>query len=239
MANKQSLLQRYQNVVISGLLLVSGLLIIPANVLAAPYGSGSYDDCKYSQGCDASGGPITTTPPDNQGSIILLNDFSEFFTEDGKTLDMGVADVVHFNLTVDGQLEDYTITIKQVGDNFVILTFAPDSFDVTLTIGQSGQYDVNGDGKKDIKVTLNGISDGKANLSFSAVLGNSTVQPSNDDSATVEKVAVPQKGKSWLWMILSILAIVTAIFIFFILWRRRRKKDEEPGIWQSPTPPAT
>lgn len=235
MANKQSLLQRYRNVVISGLLL-AGLLIVPADLLAAPYGSGSYDGCKYSQGCDASGGPIAT-PPSGQGSIILLNDYREFFTEDGKTLDMGVSETVHFNLTINGQLEAHTITIKQVGENFVILTFAPDSFDVTLNIGQSGQYDVNSDGKNDIKITLNSTGGGRANLSYSAVLDNATIQPSKDEATPVGTTS-SQKNSSWLWLILSILAILAAIFIFFILWWRRRKRKDEPGMWQPPTPTA-
>jgi len=41
--------------------LAAGLLLLPGGVLAAPYGSGEYGACKYSQGCV----PITPQPTGN------------------------------------------------------------------------------------------------------------------------------------------------------------------------------
>lgn len=238
MAFKQTIKHWYQKGVITGLVLATSLLVWPVSVLASTYGSGSYGDCKYSQGCTSTGAPkkaastVPTTPTSDQATTVLLNDFPDFFSDIGKTLDLGQSQIVKFNITVNGQTETYTITVKQVGDGFVILSLAPNSFDVTLVLGQTGQYDVNSDGQNDIIITLNSIADGKANLTFK-VAPHASVPKSTDNTTTTTPAAVSRsKSHAWLWIIISLAILLIALLIFFILWRRRRHDNDDSGqIW--------
>ena len=241
MVIKQTIKLWCQKAVITGLIAVSIPLLFSSSVFASTYGSGSYDSCKYSQGCTATGAPKKTTPTADQSTTILLNDFPEFFEDNGKTLDLSESQIVNVNLDIDGQAVTFSITIKQVGDTFVIMGFAPKVFSATLTIGQSGKYDLNIDGQDDIIITLNYINDGKANLTFKAAL-NSTVSPPATNNSVSEPTPAKLKGSSWLWIILSILAILIVGLIFFILWWRRRRDDNSqwpPDQTVQPGPPAS
>jgi len=234
MAIKQTFRHWYQKTVITSLVLGCAILLLPVGALASPYGSGAYGNCPYGQSCPTSStSPVTTASPSTPttSSQILLNDYPEFTSGAGKSLDLSGGQVVYFNITVNGNTESHNITIKQVGDTFVVLTFAPNSFDATLSVGQTGLYDVNSDGTNDIKVTLNSINNGKANLTFAVFKNSTTTTP---QTTTGKTTSSPKKGHSWLGLILSIFAILIALFIFFILWRRRKHKDEQAGLWQPP-----
>jgi len=246
MTFKQTLKHWYQNVLITGLLLTGSLLLVPGRAVASTYGSGAYGSCPYGQSCPASSssgsGTSSTPPTTTPASQVLLNDFAEFATAGGKTLDLSAGQAVYFNITVNGQTENHSITVKQVGDGFVILTFAPNGFDTTISTGQTGLYDVNDDGQNDIKITLNSITNGVASLTFSSVLGTSTTQTPGTNT-TAPATSAASKGRAWLWITLSILAILVALGIFFILWRRRRK-DRDQTMWPpnpptQPSPPPT
>ncbi|HSX53023.1 MAG TPA: hypothetical protein VLF90_01480 [Patescibacteria group bacterium] len=211
------------------------LLIVPAHVLASTYGSGGYSNCAYSTGCASSGSgstPSSTTPAATQPTEILLNDFSDYFTSSGVQLDLSVGQSVGLDMITDGISHHYTITVSAIGDTYVDLTFSTVSLNGRTNVGETKEYDLNGDGKNDISITLNSIANGKANFTFKTVLGASTTtQPKNTTAAPASK----PKGHSWLWLTFSIVAIVVALIIFFILWWRRRKRNQQPGPWGPPS----
>ncbi len=209
---------------LANILILLGLLFAPLRaVLASTYGSGSYGMCAYSQGCSSSGGTTittTTTPTSSTGSSILLNDFSGYFQSSGVTLDLKVNQVIYFDVTVNGVSERHSITIKKIGPDCVVLTLASTPYDVTLCVGDTKQYDVNGDGVNDIEISLNSIStNGKANLTFRALKPPSTPAPA---------AAAVEKHHNWLWLIVSIAFIVVALGLFFWLAMRRKNRDQ-PG----------
>jgi hypothetical protein len=209
------------------------ILLVPAHVLASPYGSGGYSSCTYNDSCASSSSSsspssTTTTPTTDQPTQILLNDFSEYFTSSGKQLDLSAGQSVSLDMVTDGVTQTYTITVGAIGDKYVDLIFSTASLNGRINVGETKEYDLNGDGKNDIKITLNSIKDGKANFTFATVLGASTT--TTQPNLSTPK-SVPEKGRSWLGIILSIVAIIIAALIFFILWWRRRKRQQQPGPW--------
>lgn len=220
-------------VAITSLLFLGSLTLLPAGVFAASYGGGVYGGCPYSQGCAPSApapssNSTATTPAADQTTPVVLNNFSEYFTDGGKQLSLAAGQSVSVDLLTGGSVKRFNIGIATVGDNYVNLTLPNGSSDNQLLIGQTKEYDLNGDGKNDIKITLNSISGGKANLTFGAVLGaSSTVKPNNNQPSTTSK-----SSHSWWLPILSGIAIVIAITIFIILWLRRRKqRNQQTGPW--------
>lgn len=224
----------------AGGLLAAVLFLTPLAASALPYGGGNYGGCKYGQNCGnptpggdtgkptpTTSSPGTTTddsaeqPADPTGQNILLNDFQEYATESGKTLNVVVNQVVYFNIQTADGLEKHSVTIKEIGADYVVLIIASEPQTVRLNVGQTGQYDVTDDGQNDIAITLNSITNQKANLTFRQL----TKAPvTTTGSTATEPSATPAKNSRWT-LILSIAALVLAVIIFIWLAARRKKRD--------------
>ncbi len=186
-------------------------------VAANTYGSGSYNACTYGQGCPTS---TPSSNPSPSGSSILLNDFAEYFTASGKTLDLKVKQVVYFDLTENDHIVRHSVTVKEIGINQVVLTITSSSFDTFLLIGDKKQYDVSNDGQSDIEIALNGIANQVATLTFRQL------SPAKPPTAATGQT----KPKSSFWLlVLSLVSLGLGILIFLILfWRRRRQREPGP-----------
>ncbi|HSX14993.1 MAG TPA: hypothetical protein VLE72_03785 [Candidatus Saccharimonadales bacterium] len=211
--------QRIINMV--GIGLLAGLMLVSSGTAwATTYGNGTYGNCPYNTGCASSSQSSTQAQP-AQPEAILLNDFQDFFQPGGKTFDLVVNQVVYFDVAGLNGTERHSITINEIGPDYVVFTIASTPIQDRLYVGQSKQYDVTSDNKDDIKIALNSITDGKANMTFFA-LNQSVSNPSQNQAA-------PQASSSlwWLWLSLSILAIVAALVVFFILWKRRKDRHSD------------
>ncbi|HEU4715645.1 MAG TPA: 6-bladed beta-propeller, partial [Candidatus Saccharimonadales bacterium] len=152
-------------------------------------------------------------PTKTEKQPIVLNDYGEFTSGDGKQLQMSKGDVATF--TADG--EEHSVTVKQVGGDFAVLTLASTPRDVRLETGQTKSYDVTDDDKDDITVTLASTHGGVATLGFAVP---STPQDEGTAAHTSEK-SDSQKavGNSWL-LYAGIGAVLLAIIVTVILRRR-------------------
>jgi hypothetical protein len=234
-------IRKIRNFLVTSLFAVSlgGLFFIPARVLASTYGSGNYGSCAYGTSCPSSSNPTPTS------TDIVLNDYSEFTTGSGKQLTISAGQVVYFDVTVDGQTVRKSITIVSVSDNCVDFTITLDTTKLNseLCVGDSKSYDVDGDNKDDIKITLNSIADGKANMTFKALLGASISEPSTNQPAATAKTVTKGQSKSWwLGLMVAIFLLVIGLIIFLLLRRRKRKDDNDlfgppPTIPQTPLTP--
>lgn len=99
------------------------------------------------------------------GSKQLLNDYIEFTNGSGKILNLEPGQIVYFNVNS----VEHSATIKSVGTDYIVVTIASTPQDTRLTVGQSGSYDVDGDGSADVEVVLTGIKGAAALLSFKAL----------------------------------------------------------------------
>lgn len=216
-------------------------LLLPAPVVGAlAYGDGNYGQCQYGQNCPpasnsttnnssgsgATGSGQAATPTDQTGGAVLLNDFDSYFQTAGKTLDLAAAQVVYFevdvpNATAGGvSKEKHSITIKEVGDNYVVLVIASEPQTVKLYVGQTGEYDVTSDGKNDIAITLNSIVDKKANLTFKQ-LGTTTKKT----TTTVAATPAPATKNWWPIIIYSLMTLVGIGLLIWLITRKKRSKN--------------
>jgi len=147
---------------------------------------------------------------------VMLNDYDEFSSGDGKELELNKGDKAQF--TVDGEL--HSATVKQVGGDFVILTLASTPRDVRLETGQTKSYDVTNDNKDDITITLASIHDGAARLGFSVP---STPQAENTATRDDTKTTPSNGVGSWL-LYVAIGAALLVVVVVLALRRRRSRR---------------
>lgn len=200
------------------------------NALASPYGEGSYGSCEYSRDCPttsqpggggSSGGSGTSTTA--EPGVILLNDFSEYFAGVGKELTLSPGQVIYVDINNDGVTERHSITIKEVGADYVIVVIASDPIEVRFELGDVKKFDLSDDNEDDIEIKLISISNGKATFNFRAL--SATVQPTPITSTPTE--AEPTISSNLIVLGLSALALLSALIIFFLLWKRRKDRKDQ------------
>jgi len=153
-------------------------------------------------------------------ATILLNDFADFLTGEGKSLNLQPDAKVYFNVTqpATGQVEKHTITVKSVQGDAVLITVSSKPFDVMFHIGETKDIDVDKDGINDVRITLTGVSDGVAQ-----VVVKQLAQTNATDTAKKPQIPTVQAPRSNTnkYMVISIAMIVFVIGVVAVL---RRKK---------------
>jgi hypothetical protein len=159
--------------------------------------------------------PAATSAPDVK---LSLDNFTDYTSGSGQAESLKVGQAITF--TSGG--EEHTATVKEVGADYVILTLSSTPRDVRLAIGQTTQYDVSGDGKNDISVTLTGIIAGVAQLKFARIdaqAGETTTKkPAQPTSSAPARTSF-----AWLYWMLGIVALI--ILIVPVVARLRRPRS--------------
>ena len=88
--------------------------------------------------------------------------------------------------------ETHNVTAIKADENSVSLKFESEPVLISLLPGQSKLVDLNGDGIKDIKVTYNGMKDGKADITYEEI----PVVPAEEKAAEAEKPAEAAKEET-------------------------------------------
>ncbi|MCP6727648.1 MAG: MopE-related protein, partial [Patescibacteria group bacterium] len=115
-------------------------------------------------------------------------------TRSGKQRIMNFDSRADFKIQVAG--EQHSATIKNVTSNSITLTISSNPFDIVLTVGQTKAVDVDDDSIDDLAVTLNGIENGKADMTFRNIF----VAARGDDD-TIELGDEEEKGRGIGWFI--------------------------------------
>lgn len=152
-------------------------------------------------------------PAETKKLPILLNDYAEFTSGDGKELNLAKGDVATF--TVEG--EEHSVTVKQVGGDFVVLTLASTPRDVRLETGQAKSYDVTDDDKNDITITLASTQGETAMLGF-AVPSTLQTETTSPDNSTKNDSPKPVDNS---WLLYIGLGSVFLVAVVTVMWRRR------------------
>jgi hypothetical protein len=164
------------------------------------------------------GGTTTSTTDDTQLPVaddattqatITLNDYEDYTSGIGKSLELIEGQVVHF--TFNG--EQHTITIKTITDNYIVVTIASTPHDVTVQKGQTVKYDVDGDGSTDISLSYVSATAGVATIIF-----NQLVKPAPSPASN---------QPSYWWVLWVGLSIVIVIIILVIAKLRRSTKAHQ------------
>lgn len=168
---------------------------------------------------NSSVGDTCSTPVDGAKSVTL-NDYAAYENGSGQTLTVKVGDKAYFAVGS----EAHTITIKEVTAGYIIFTIASTPADIKVPYGQSVNYDVDKDGKNDITLAYNSLSDDKstATVAFSAIAttDDAAAKPVSVQSTTPSENTV----KSTYWWILIPAVVVVAVGAFFIIRKNRASK---------------
>lgn len=204
---------------------------LPAKALASTYGSSTYSNCVYSNGCPpaaAAHSPASSpSSPSKPASSTLLNDYDLYFADSGVQLTLSKNQVIYFDVTAMGQTVRHKITITNIstGSSYIDIVIDTNIHDRLYT-GDTRQYDVNGDGQKDIEITLNGVSaTGKADITFRALTPVATTVP----LATSVPTSTP-KHNYWL-PIVSLASLLLGVLIIIIVAARRRRRRREDSLF--------
>ncbi len=65
--------------------------------------------------------------------------------------------------------EEHTVKIDKLGNKTVTLIFSSNPIKVDLKVGETKEIDLNNDGVKDVKVTLNSIANNKADVTYELI----------------------------------------------------------------------
>jgi len=101
--------------------------------------------------------PNTTA---NKTTPLDLLNFKPVANEQMKVNDM-------FGFSING--EQHSVKLDKIANKTITLTFSSTPVKVDLKVGESKDVDLNNDGTKDVKVTLNGFVDGKADITYELI----------------------------------------------------------------------
>src|SRR3989338_1860994 len=129
------------------------------------------------------------------------------------------------SFSVDGKTK-HTVEFTVVGTNLVTLTIFSDPVKVQLNIGDVKDVDVDSDGVNDLRVTLNGITDGKADVTLTKAAAVTVEEETAEEEAApsvAEEEVVTEEAKSSTGFIITIIVIVVVIIILAALLLRKMK----------------
>lgn len=220
-------------------IVIGTFVAIPSLASATPYGSGGYGQCAYGGTTSCSNNSSSTpstpsrsasTPSETQSTptagtgIIVLNTFQEYFG-DGKDLTLTPGQTVYFDLIENNITVRHSVTLKQIGSDFVVLTLTSKPRDVTIYVGETKAYDVNSDKINDIQISLLSITSSTANLRFALF------KPSATPAAAVVAPASPHH-QSWAWLWYVVCLVVGLLLLITLWWHRRHQKSGVPPASQ-------
>ena len=113
----------------------------------------------------------------------------------------------------------HTITFNEVTANSVTLIIASNPITVLLNAGQSKSVDINNDGTNDMKVQLNGVENGVADVTVTKIEEGAAKIKAEEEQARgttetgEEREVTPVAGRSlaWLWWTLIVIVAIVAI----------------------------
>lgn len=149
----------------------------------------------------SSGGGSTTT--------WTTQTITEEIFEKGYTTNLGSNNRV--KIDVEGQA--HHVGVVSITSNEATIEIASDPVRVTLSSGEDAKADLNNDGYYDVRVLLNSITAGKANLTISKI--NEAI-PEEKEGNPVETTGEIEKtdsdssseNKTWLWILIAVVIIL-------------------------------
>ncbi len=165
--------------------------------------------------------PVASLIPEK----IVLNDYSEYLNGGvGKQFkELAQKEIIYFN--VGSEL--HTATVKTITATVVDLIFASEPIDVQLAVGEMQQVDVTGDSVKDIQVTLNGINNGKADLTFLELV--SSKAPILPETGTDNTIYIQRQFYEEPTVII-LLCISSLVILIFVVNKKRQSDKNEINI---------
>jgi len=133
-----------------------------------------------------------------------------FVSGHGESVQLRIGQGIRFNVTGAA----HTATVDRIELNRVTFTLRSTPQTYSLRTGETGRYDVSGDGEPDISVVVNSIDSDIATISFAAV------KPPRPDVAPTLKEMESKKAFPVMWIVIAVLTVASAAVLSLILKRR-------------------
>ena len=125
--------------------------------------------------------------------------------------------------TLDG-VTQHRLSFLKVGAKEVTLRFESTPVDVVLQLGESKEVDVDGDGKKDLKVSLNSIEEGRAKVTVMALEAKAMAKEVL--SAGEPSSGLASAGAATSIGVIVVIVLISAVVVaaYFLLIKGKKKK---------------
>ncbi len=146
--------------------------------------------------------------------------------ESGVTKDVGALTETQVTQISEGGAVSFAIgttthkaKVISVGTDSVTVEVSSTPKQVTVKIGETKEIDANDDGTNELAIILNGITNGKADITFKNLLAPPTEEVTTTTIAPTEVVTGEEKTSlTWLWIVIAIIIIV----IILVLIRKKK-----------------
>ncbi|MBS3075486.1 hypothetical protein J4429_03425 [Candidatus Pacearchaeota archaeon] len=189
-------------------------------------------DCEFStyKGASASGSTSSSGGGGGGGASGKTNTISESQFNEGYTQSLGSGDKIRF--VVSG--ENHTITLTKISSTSATLFIASKSQSADFSIGDEKSFDVNENGKNDLIVKLNSITNLKASFTIKSIFEKTDSSASVTGEATGSEsissgetnTGIIQESKTnliWIWVVIAVVIALFIIAIIFYFARKRKK----------------
>lgn len=138
------------------------------------------------------------------------------------------------SFSLDGKTT-HKVMFKEIKSGAVTLVVESDPIEVTLSIGETKQIDVDGNGYNDLEITLQSIVSETARIIMKKLVEEKPLEKiaeTQEATSTGEDITEPsiktpeENGRNGLWWLLIILVVVIAIVVFIF-----KKKSRKTTIW--------
>jgi len=123
--------------------------------------------------------------------------------------------------TLDGVTE-HRATLLEVKDQEVTLRLESTPVDVTLKIGETKEVDLDLDGESDLVVTLNSITDGKADVTLKPLKAKEVETEEKTEEASPGELTV-EKTSSSTWLVVAVVLVVLIGVVAYLLLKKGKK----------------
>lgn len=149
-----------------------------------------------------------------------IDNFGSLTTRGVRVL-MGTTSRIDFK--IEG--EQHSVFVKDIASNSSTLTVSSASFDVLLRILQTKDVDLNGDGKDDLRLTMNGISGEEIDITFRSLF-RKTSGSTTKDPIGIEK----DGGKSTLFKVLASFILIFIVVLVILIFYLKKKKEAKSNF---------
>ena len=121
--------------------------------------------------------------------------------------------------------EQHSLFVKDIASDSSTLTVSSASFDVLLGVLQTKDVDLNGDGKDDLRLTMNGISGEEIDITFRSLF-RKTSSSTTKDPIGIEK----DGGKSTLFKVLASFILIFIVVLVILIFYLKKKKEAKSNF---------
>ncbi len=121
--------------------------------------------------------------------------------------------------------EQHSLFVKDIASDSSTLTVSSASFDVLLRVLQTKDVDLNGDGKDDLRLTMNGISGEEIDVTFRSLFRKTS------GSTTKDPIGIGKDGgKSTLFMVLASFILIFIVVLVILIFYLKKKKEAKSNF---------